>query len=266
MSGPLPILLYHAIDEKGLSTSTAPAVFRQHLATMSRNGWRSLTATQFTHHLATGRPFPERSFLITFDDGYLSVRTAALGILREFGFHAISFLSTQFMRGPKEGEAASHPGDEPDRFMSWDQARELQASGLVDCQSHSHTHSNFSAWSTQDILRDLGTSVDLLARELRLPRGHFRHLAWPWGLSAPAWREAAGKAGFSVQYGVSRQAFRLAMGREDIPRTCFDGAATAQFERQLWLQTGSFSPLWDLAYPIGRRLRQFTRVLRLAIL
>lgn len=264
MSAPFPILLYHRVDQAGLSTSTPPAVFRAHLELLKRNGWRTLPSDEFSYYLDSGAAPPRRSFLITFDDGYASVHDSALPILRELGFHAIAFLSTQYMREPRTGVATSDPDGEAGKFLSWDQARALQASGVVDCQSHSHAHTNFSSFEVQAIRADLQSSIDMLTGELRLPYRHFRHLAWPWGLSLPAWREAAAAIGLRYQHGVSRQSFRPGMDLHDIPRTCFDATPLASFQRQFWLQTGSCAPLWDIAYPVGRKLRGFSRLLKAA--
>jgi peptidoglycan/xylan/chitin deacetylase (PgdA/CDA1 family) len=258
MHAPIPILLYHRIDDAGLSTSITPDAFRQHLELLAQSGWRSLSADEFTYHLRTGRALPPRCFLITFDDGYETVYSAALGILREFDFKAICFIATRLMRGSQVDDAA-HEVEEPEKFMHWDQVRMLQASGVVDCQSHSHTHGNFSGVEMRQLREDLALSVEMLSSELRMPVRHFSHLAWPWGLAIPAWRDIAREVGLSYQYSVSRQAFRLEMAHDDIPRTCFDAVPFSSFQRQFWLQTGSFAPLWDIAYPLGRKLRHFSR-------
>jgi peptidoglycan/xylan/chitin deacetylase (PgdA/CDA1 family) len=258
----IPILLYHRIEDSSASTATGPAIFRQHLVSLKEQGWRSLSADEFAFVMKSGRGVPRRSFLITFDDGYETVRTAALDILRALDFKAISFLSTGLLReaaGP-QGEAVTD--ESRDAYLSWDQVRELQASGLVDCQSHSHMHSNFSDCSADEIEQDLRTSVDLLTHGLRLPRTHFRHLAWPWGLSKTEWRQAASAAGFTYQYGVARQSCTASSPIDQIPRTCFDASSFSRFQRQLWLQTGQLSQAWEMAYPFGRRLRDLANFAR----
>lgn len=261
MNHRIPILLYHRIEDSSVSTATAPEVFRQQLASLKEQGWKSLSADEFAFTLKSGRGLTERTFMITFDDGYETVRTVALDILRELDFKAISFLSTKLMRGVNR-EAEPQDDDSRDAYLSWDQARELQESGLVDCQSHSHTHNNFTEYTVDAITRDLDKSVDVLSQQLRLPRGHFRHLAWPWGLSKAEWRQAASRTGFVYQYGVARQSCRLPCPFDQIPRTCFDASSFSQFQRQLWLQTGQLSQAWELAYPVGRKLRNIANFAR----
>lgn len=262
MSHPIPILLYHRIEDSSASTATAPQVFRQQLASLKEQGWKALSAQEFAYTMKSGRPVRERSFVITFDDGYETVRTVALDILRELDFKAISFLSTNLLRDSAGTQEPLPDGESRDAYLSWEQARELQASGLVDCQSHSHAHQNFTGYSLDAIRQDLATSVDLLSAKLALPRNHFSHLAWPWGLSRSEWRGIASGLGLSFQYAVGKQSARLSSPLDQIPRTCFDATNFAQFQRQFWLQTGQLSQAWDFAYPLGRRLRNLASFAR----
>lgn len=260
MSNLIPILLYHRIDNKKLVTSTSPQMFQKHLELMKKQGWRALSAEEFTHIVQGRRPAPLRSFLITFDDGYASVHDAALPILHSLNYPAICFIATRFMRAPRSGEGPS-ADMEPEKFMSWDQVRALQESGLIDCQSHSHAHNDFRGKPVDAIKHDLDHSLAMLMQELRLPRRHFRHLAWPWGLSTLEWRGAARDLGLRYQYGVSRLSFSPAVAHDAIPRTCFDGAPVTQLQWQLRLQTGLVAPLWERVYFFGKRLRDFSRLL-----
>lgn len=261
MSHAIPILLYHRLDDSALSTATPSAVFRQHLRWLYEQGWRALSAGEFTHLLRSGRRAPPRSFAITFDDGYESILTAALPVLKEFRFPAIAFVSTSFMKEEQQTVSTAAAERDASAFLSWTQALQLQASGLVDLQSHTHSHPRFANWSIADITADLASSADILASRLGMPRSRFCHLAWPWGDSTPEWRSAATRAGFKYQYTVARQSFQQGTPLDDIPRTCFDAAAFPRFQRQFWLQSGHLSTLWHAAYPYGRRLRQFANLL-----
>lgn len=254
MSRSIPILLYHRIDHTSLSTATSPQVFRRHMQWLSERGWRSLSAQEFAFFTRAGKTLPSHSFVITFDDGYASIASVALPILEEFGYKAISFVSTGFLRDPEGMKGSPIDADTRD-FLNWDQVRELQASGVIDFQSHTHSHRRFSECSAAEIAQDLGTSLDFLSHELALPRSHFTHLAWPWGDSKAEWRAAASRCGFKYQYTVSRQSFAQGSSLVEIPRTCFDATAFTQFQTQLWLQVGQLAPMWRAAYPVGRKLR-----------
>lgn len=256
MSYPIPILLYHRIEESSADTATPPDVFRKHLELLKESRWKALSLDEFGFYVKTGKPVPFRSFLITFDDGHETVRTAAFDILKELGFCAVNFVCTEHLRGTPDLRGPMPGTDDERPFLSWDQVREMQASGIVDCQSHTHSHRRFDDCSLADIRRDLQTSVELLEKGLRLPRSHFTHLAWPWGKSTREWRAAATDVGFTYQYRVARLSCTLDSRIDEIPRIVFDANTLEQFQRQLWLHTGYLSPVWNFAYPIGRKLRR----------
>ncbi|GAB3552367.1 polysaccharide deacetylase family protein [Noviherbaspirillum agri] len=260
MNNAIPILLYHRIDGSALSTATRPAVFKRHLQWLAERKWHALTADEFTYGMRTGKPVPPRSFVITFDDGYESIASTALPILKEYNFPAIAFISTRLVRDTETTDSERPGAQQPPAFLSWDQARALQSGGLIDLQSHSHSHKRFADWSLTDIATDLTTSVDILSQRLALPRNHFTHLAWPWGESTPAWRNAAVRAGFRYQYTVARRSCQATTPLDEIPRTCFDATNFLHFQWQFWLQSGQLSTVWNVAYPYGRRLRQFANL------
>jgi len=261
MAHAIPILLYHRIDTSGLPTATTPEAFRRHLQWLYERGWRTLDAETFTHYLRTGRALPPHAFVITFDDGYESIASAAFPVLQTFRYTAISFLSTGLMRNARGGRPA-HPdaSRHGSLYLSWEQVRALQSCGVVSFQSHTHTHGRFEERGIDALAADLDLSRQMLVQELGLPASHFEHLAWPWGYSTPAWRTLAKKNGFRYQYTVARQSFLRHMPCDTIPRTCFDATAFTAFQAQFRLQSGALAQLWNLAYPVGRRLRHLTGI------
>lgn len=255
MSNAIPILLYHRIDHSGLSTATTPEEFIQHLQWLHERGWRTLSADAFTALLRNRKPLPARSFVITFDDGYESLASAAFPILQQFGYSAICFLSTRQIRNQRSLVEEGPGGRDGKLFLGWNQVRALQSCGVIDFQSHTHTHDNFNECSAEKLVADLAMSREVLMRELALPARRFEHLAWPWGRSTSEWRALARGVGFRYQYTVARQSFQREMPVDEIPRTCFDAAAFSHFRRQFWLQSGLLAGMWNAAYPFGRRLR-----------
>lgn len=263
MEHAIPILLYHRIDASGLSTATPPGAFRSHLQWLHERGWRTLDTDAFTYYLRSGKALPARSFVITFDDGYESIASAAFPILQEHGYTAICFLSTKLVGDASECRLRRQAGlgEEAERlYLNWEQVRALQSCGVVDFQSHTHTHNRFEKASIETLAADLDLSRRILARELGMPASHFKHLAWPWGHSTPAWRALAKKSGFQYQYTVARQSFLRHMPRDEIPRTCFDATAFTAFQAQFRLQSGMLAQMWNLAYPFGRKLRHLAGI------
>jgi peptidoglycan/xylan/chitin deacetylase (PgdA/CDA1 family) len=88
-------------------------------------------------------------------------------------------------------------------ILNWEEGREMEASGLVDIQSHTHFHREY--FSSRDggerldplraeaLSRDLQQSKSLIESRLRKT---CRYLAWPWGKYDPEAVALARKAGF----------------------------------------------------------------------
>ena len=128
----LPILTFHSVDDKRDVLSFPPRLFEWGLARLHEAGYRTVPLTLAVDRLCTGAALPERSVVITFDDGFQSVHEHALPALRRFGMCATLFLV-----------AGSHEGRPPARLgrtmLSWSEVRELQDAG-VTIGAHTVTH------------------------------------------------------------------------------------------------------------------------------
>ena len=83
------------------------------------------------------RKLPDNAVVLTFDDGFSSVYTRVYPLLRLFNYPAVVSIVT----GWTSGESVP-PDDDPTvarhEFLTWEQIKEMQASGLVEVASHSH--------------------------------------------------------------------------------------------------------------------------------
>jgi peptidoglycan/xylan/chitin deacetylase (PgdA/CDA1 family) len=148
------ILMYHRVTpwESGLSEPTwnvPPECFRAQLEGLLREGLtpqplRTLLMNQHAH-----RRLAPRSFVVTFDDGYENVYRYAFPILQQLKIPATVFLATAYIDRPDPfpfDDWAAKGNPEAAfawRPLSWDQCREMQASGWIDFGTHTHTHSDF---------------------------------------------------------------------------------------------------------------------------
>jgi peptidoglycan/xylan/chitin deacetylase (PgdA/CDA1 family) len=64
-------------------------------------------------------------------------------------------------------------------FINWEQAREMEDSGLITFGNHSHTHPLLGEISSDDVGRELSTAKALLESNLKAPLAHV--LAYPGG-------------------------------------------------------------------------------------
>jgi len=84
---PVPILMYHHFTETetGTPMTTSSDAFRKHLTALQNAGYTTVTFADLLCYTETGEGLPEKPVLLTSDDGYSSVITVALPILREYG-------------------------------------------------------------------------------------------------------------------------------------------------------------------------------------
>jgi len=127
LKGQVPVFTFHSVE-------TEP--FESRLRYLHRNGYRTLTADELLAVLNYEMPVPDRAVVLSFDDGWGSLKTVAYPLLKQYGYKAVAFIAPAFI------------GDEPlepvetdrRRFCTWAELREMQQSGVVDIQSHSLNH------------------------------------------------------------------------------------------------------------------------------
>lgn len=137
-------------------------------------GWRVIDVTALLCGLSHPESLPDRSALITFDDGSRSVLRVALPRLREFGYPAVVFMPTDFLGRRNTFDAGVEP-DEP--ICDLDDLRELELGG-VSIQSHAASHRRLSELTPAERLDELVRSKAVL--EQGMSRA-VEVLAYPYG-------------------------------------------------------------------------------------
>lgn len=191
VNGPKVIVLnYHKIDNMHISLSVKPEDFERQMKYLAEHNFRSITPQELYAALVGGAELPENPVLITFDDGYMDNYTNAYPILKKYGLKATIFVITGFLDRAQPG------------YFTWGQAAEMEASGLINIESHTVTHTSLTDLteeqvkmelerSKNDIERRLGKQVDFLA----YPTGTYNlHIA-------ALVKEAGYKGAFTVKYG-----------------------------------------------------------------
>lgn len=185
-------------------------------------GWTVVSLDQVMAAGKGGPSLPDKSILLTFDDGYRSLYTRVFPLLKVYRYPAVAALVGAWMEGPASGTVRYGDTDvSRTKFVGWDEAREMQASGLVEFASHSYDmHRGIIAnpqgnsigaartWRyDQSTLRyeddvrhraRVRGDLDRARRQMASALGRApRALVWPFGrFSAPALAEARA-AGFT---------------------------------------------------------------------
>lgn len=136
IAGGLPILMYHHLvpdltEYEGNESIVSVEQFQEQMKYLAQEGFTTLTIKQLQAYLA-GEEIPEKSVVITFDDGNESNYIYAYPILKELGLHAIINIIVGLTPGEKGTTQIWVPK------LSWEQMTEMIASGTIDIQSHTY--------------------------------------------------------------------------------------------------------------------------------
>ncbi|SDM34419.1 biofilm PGA synthesis lipoprotein PgaB [Geoalkalibacter ferrihydriticus] len=141
-AGDFIVLCYHDVqrsldDPDGMSV-TLDSLIAQ-FSWLEENGYRVLSIDDLLRAQQAEHPLPDKTVMLTFDDGYTSFYTKVFPLLKAFEFPAVLAVVGGWTEVP-EGSLVDY-GDKQvprERFMSWEQLREVAASGLVEIASHSY--------------------------------------------------------------------------------------------------------------------------------
>lgn len=117
----VPVFMFHAVQ---------PERFKAQIDFLRKNGYATLSLDEFTRFLqGTFQPV-EPSVLLTFDDGDISWYETAYPVLKNAGMRAAGFLIPSYIPD----------GPDSSPWLNWEQAREMEASGVFEFASHTCNH------------------------------------------------------------------------------------------------------------------------------
>jgi len=173
------ILLYHHVaEDTPASTSISPANFEAHLRYLRDNNFKVIPLDQMIDSLRSGQSLPDKSVVITFDDGYSSIFDEAFPLLQSYGYPFTLFLSTE----PIDAGLSN--------YITWDQVRQMSTAGVI-IANHMVDHPYMlEARDNESAPQRLARlEEDLLKAEQRIEaqtgQSH-RYLAYPYGEYEPA--------------------------------------------------------------------------------
>ncbi|OAA86637.1 Poly-beta-1,6-N-acetyl-D-glucosamine N-deacetylase precursor [Clostridium ljungdahlii] len=180
----IPILYYHSIDyEKGNELRVPKEKFREQMKYLKDNGYTTLTLNEFYNFLVYNKPVPNKSVVITFDDGYKDNYENAFPILKEFGFKATVFMITSSINNEKD-------------FLTSSELKQMDSYGM-DIESHTVNHDKLDRLTYDKQIQTLKDSKEFLEKLLNKK---IKYIAYPYG----KWNENAIKAlkaeGYSMAF------------------------------------------------------------------
>lgn len=192
----IPILCYHRFTTSQTSNDRLElpvSQFRQQLQYLTDNGYYVISLDKLSQYLLGNREIPEKSVVLTMDDGYQSVYTIAYPLFTEFSMPATLFVYTDFVGAPLA--------------VSWEQVEAMQRSGLIDIQSHSKSHTSLVTPAdetvnfTEAIRHQIHYPKTVIERKLNKPSDIF---SYPYGDSSDQAIEELAAQGITMSVTVQQ--------------------------------------------------------------
>jgi peptidoglycan/xylan/chitin deacetylase (PgdA/CDA1 family) len=122
----IPVLVYHGLVEVPDRFSTTPELFKDQMFALRRAGYQAVRLSDFIAFIKGEKTLPEKSFLLTFDDGRTVSYQQADPILKALGWSAVMFVATDQSLSDKKTSY----------YLKEGTLREMQESGRWEIQSH----------------------------------------------------------------------------------------------------------------------------------
>jgi len=218
------VLCYHRFEDRPRdSLAIKPSEFEQQMQALKEHGFTVIGMQDFLAWRRGEKAIPDKSCVISIDDGYRSGYEVAWPILKKFGYPFTMFIYTNYVKGqPKAGGQS----------ISWGELAEMRDAG-VDIQSHTVSHSDLRAKtgktpSYEEWLRnELEGSKHMLEQQLGIS---VKALAYPYGNHNEKVRAAAVAAGYEVCFTVYGQRITYHSSPDQLGRYAVESTKPQIFE------------------------------------
>ncbi len=230
----VPVLAYHHFSRSNSNRRmiVGERRFEQQLRYLQDNGYSGITIDQFFSFLEFGQ-VPEKSVLITIDDGWESTYSIAYPLLKKFNYPAVLYIPTNHIREQKG------------RFLSWDQIRNMLTDENVDIQPHTKTHRNLIERQQSE---SFSSYINAIRSELSVPQriiskklGHkTTSLSYPFGATNSFVAALTEVEGYTTGFTVQRAGNPFFQNNFDLNRAMiFGGYREGEFVKNI----DTFEPL-----------------------
>lgn len=184
----VPMLYYHSVNpSEANEIIISPEKLKNQLMLIKNLGYNTITIDELNDYLTSNKNIPEKSIVISFDDGYMDNYTYAFPILKELNMKATIFLITS--------------GIDDGYYLSSDQIKEMASYG-IDFESHTVSHKKLDTLTYEEQLSELKNSKITLENLLNKK---INTIAYPFGAynedTIKAAKEANYTLAFTTKYG-----------------------------------------------------------------
>ncbi|MEW6079437.1 MAG: polysaccharide deacetylase family protein [Thermodesulfobacteriota bacterium] len=211
-----PVLGYHSVADDDSNITISPKMFDVQMSWLKDAGYQGVSFKHFISFVDKEGRLPEKTAVLTFDDGLKDFYTSAWPVLRRCGFSATVFVPTHYIGGKANWYA--HYGLDPVPMLDWKEIRELTASG-IDIQSHGCSHRPLTDLAPDELHREVIASKKVLEEGLGQPIDFF---CCPQGAQNDEVAAAIRDAGYKAGIGGGDGLFRLKDDRYRLKRQLLD--------------------------------------------
>ncbi len=214
----VPILLYHHISDEEFKNGNeismiSPYDFRLHMTAIKVN-FTPISLRQYVNYINCtdgSVTIPDNPIIVTFDDGYTSNYEIAYPILKELEIPATIFVVTDTVGARAEGGKVNYS------HFTWEQAKEMEQSGLIEIQSHTAGHKALGELDFCEMVTELRKSKYVIEKNLGR---ECDMISFPYGSYTPEVLDASTKAGYKARVLVddktTEDAFEVNLASEGV--------------------------------------------------
>jgi peptidoglycan/xylan/chitin deacetylase (PgdA/CDA1 family) len=169
------ILTYHSVSEGDSPLKVSPNLFADQMHWLRANA-RVAPLGEIVASLVEHKPLPDRTAVLTFDDGFQDFYSSAAPVLRHFQFPATVFLPTVYC-GRTNGWPGQPDWVKEEPLMGWEQISELAQAG-ISFGAHSISHPDLTNISSDEAEREIAGSKAEIEERIGKPVEFF---AYPYG-------------------------------------------------------------------------------------
>ena len=239
------VLCYHRFEENARPNDPLaihPAEFEKQMGELKAAGFTVIGMQDFLAWRRGEKSIPDKSCVITIDDGYRSGYTAAWPILKKYGYPFTMFIYTNYVRGQPNAGGQS---------LTWEELAEMRDAG-VDIQSHTVAHQNLriktgkyqKAFPTYEewLRHEMAGSKKMLEQRLGIA---VNCLAYPYGNHSDIIRKIALESGYEAAFTVYGQRLGYNSPAEQLGRYAIEASKPQIFQSALKMTGGGASAAMD---------------------
>jgi len=167
------ILMYHSVSYNKVFFTVKPENFRRQMDYLYQNKYNVISLSELINFLKNKKEIPQKTVVLTFDDGYEDNYFNVFPILKGYNFPATIFLATGFIEKEIPNSAKI-----PLKTLDWRQIKEMHNSGLINFKPHTVNHPKLTQISLEEAKKEILDSKRIIEEKLNKKCKFF---AYPYG-------------------------------------------------------------------------------------